>query len=339
MATDTKGYVEPGAGLKAEEAERAKDLNLRIAYYMRKDGLSETAAKAKAIEELGGKTKAAEEARKAARLAVPLPPPKPSLPPAKPSEPAPKVAAPKPAVKSYSGVALRGGKIHPYWTVDGKIKFGASRPTEKEAAEERDRMLVELNGFKAVASRLNFPEMFRPKEGAAAVEAEARPQEPPDPRGWPRTIYPPIPDEPAPEPDQVMDSLAKLAEIGAPDDIERSIASFDRPARTQDAEPPAVVYDPREPEAVPHGAPVDPPAEVKAYDPIERPSHYDLGGFQAIDVIEAMGCGEEFCIGNAVKYVLRAGRKGGETKLQDIKKARWYLDRYITSMERAVSNG
>ena len=74
-------------------------------------------------------------------------------------------------MKFYSGVALRGGKIHPYWTVDGKIRWGASRPTEKEAAEERDRMLVELNGFKAVASRLNFPEMFRPKGEAAPEQA------------------------------------------------------------------------------------------------------------------------------------------------------------------------
>lgn len=243
MATDTKGYVEPGAGLKSEEAERAKALNLRIAWYMRK-GLSESAAKTKAIEELGGTTTAVKEARKAAKLSVPLPPPKPPEPEPKAQPEAPKAAAPKPsaakpAVKAYSGVALRGGKIHPYWTVDGKIKWGASRPTEKEAAEERDRMLVELNGFKAVAGRLNFPEMFRPKDGAAA---EPPPAKAADPRGMPRTILLPKPeDEPTPEDES--------------DDIERSIASFDRPARPEPVEPQAVTFDPREPEAVPHGAP------------------------------------------------------------------------------------
>lgn len=240
MATDTKGYVEPGAGLKSEEAERAKALNLRIAWYMRK-GLSESAAKTKAIEELGGTTTAVKEARKAAKLSVPLPPPKPPEPEPKAQPEAPKAAAPKPsaakpAVKAYSGVALRGGKIHPYWTVDGKIKWGESRPTEKEAAEERDRMLVELNGFKAVAARLNFPELFRPKGEDAPEPGPAKPEPL-------RTVVLPKPPEPTPEPD---------------DDIEQSIASFDRPARAEDAEPPAVVHDPREPEPAPMLAPVVP---------------------------------------------------------------------------------
>ena len=66
-------------------------------------------------------------------------------------------------------------------------------------------------------------------------------------------------------------------------------------------------------------------------DPVNHPPHY--GGadnpYEAIKVIEAWGLG--FHIGNVVKYLARAGRKGAA--VEDLKKARWYLDREITRME------
>lgn len=60
-------------------------------------------------------------------------------------------------------------------------------------------------------------------------------------------------------------------------------------------------------------------------DPVNNPAHYKAGGLEAIDVIEAFELG--FRLGNAVKYILRAGRK--LDALEDLKKARWYLDREI----------
>lgn len=63
-------------------------------------------------------------------------------------------------------------------------------------------------------------------------------------------------------------------------------------------------------------------------DPV-NPSHYQQGGLEAIDVIEAFGLG--FCVGNALKYILRYRFKG--TPLEDLKKARWYLDREISNGE------
>jgi hypothetical protein len=64
---------------------------------------------------------------------------------------------------------------------------------------------------------------------------------------------------------------------------------------------------------------------------VNHPQHY--GGadnpYEAIKVIEAWGLG--FCLGNTVKYISRAGKKGAA--LEDLKKARWYLDRHINSME------
>lgn len=64
---------------------------------------------------------------------------------------------------------------------------------------------------------------------------------------------------------------------------------------------------------------------------VNHPAHY--GGadnpYEAIKVIEAWGLG--FCLGNAVKYISRTGKK--DDALQDLKKARWYLDREISNME------
>jgi len=68
-------------------------------------------------------------------------------------------------------------------------------------------------------------------------------------------------------------------------------------------------------------------------DAVDHPEHY--GGadnpYEAIKVVEAWGlC---FHLGNVVKYVSRAGKKGDA--LEDLKKARWYLDRKIANLEKA----
>jgi Protein of unknwon function (DUF3310) len=60
-------------------------------------------------------------------------------------------------------------------------------------------------------------------------------------------------------------------------------------------------------------------------DLVNHPPHYQSNGMEAIEVIEAFGLG--FNLGNAVKYVLRSGRKG-DTK-EDLAKAAWYLQREI----------
>lgn len=60
---------------------------------------------------------------------------------------------------------------------------------------------------------------------------------------------------------------------------------------------------------------------------IDHPDHY--GGadnpYEAIKVIDAWGL--DFSLGNAVKYICRAGKKSD--LLEDLKKARWYLDHAI----------
>ena len=70
---------------------------------------------------------------------------------------------------------------------------------------------------------------------------------------------------------------------------------------------------------------------------VDSPAHYGGKGnvYEAIKVIEAQGIGNEFCLGNCIKYLLRAGEKT-ESPLEDYKKAKWYLERLITNIE---SNG
>ena len=58
---------------------------------------------------------------------------------------------------------------------------------------------------------------------------------------------------------------------------------------------------------------------------VNHPAHYRPGVYEAINVIEAWTLG--FHLGNAVKYIARAGLKGDAS--EDIEKARWYLDRWL----------
>jgi hypothetical protein len=68
-------------------------------------------------------------------------------------------------------------------------------------------------------------------------------------------------------------------------------------------------------------------------DPVNNPTHYTDGGIETIDYIEAKGLG--YHLGNAVKYISRAGKKGTNQGLEDLRKAQWYLARAIEKNEYA----
>lgn len=65
-----------------------------------------------------------------------------------------------------------------------------------------------------------------------------------------------------------------------------------------------------------------------------HPDHYQMGGIEVIDAIEAWGFGEGFNKGNAIKYIARAGRKDPLKEVEDLKKARQYIDFEIARLER-----
>ncbi len=66
---------------------------------------------------------------------------------------------------------------------------------------------------------------------------------------------------------------------------------------------------------------------------VNHPSHY--GGidnpYEAIKVIEAWDL--DFHLGNTVKYISRAGKKNVDKELEDLLKAKWYLDRKIENIK------
>jgi hypothetical protein len=68
-------------------------------------------------------------------------------------------------------------------------------------------------------------------------------------------------------------------------------------------------------------------------DPVNNPDHYTDGGIETIDYIEAKRLG--YHLGNAVKYISRAGKKGTNQGLEDLRKAQWYLARAIEKNEYA----
>lgn len=67
------------------------------------------------------------------------------------------------------------------------------------------------------------------------------------------------------------------------------------------------------------------------HDPVNHPSHYTEhpSGVECIQITEYMN----FCLGNAVKYIWRAGLKN-DNAIEDLKKARWYVDRELERLTK-----
>ncbi len=66
---------------------------------------------------------------------------------------------------------------------------------------------------------------------------------------------------------------------------------------------------------------------ITTLDPVNRPAHYrSSSGIECIEVIEVYGLMHSFHLGNAVKYLWRAGSK--DALLTDLEKARWYIARW-----------
>ena len=64
-----------------------------------------------------------------------------------------------------------------------------------------------------------------------------------------------------------------------------------------------------------------------ADDNVNHPAYYTYGQIEVSDFIADKNL--NFFRGNVVKYVARAGKKNAETEVEDLQKARWYIDREI----------
>lgn len=72
----------------------------------------------------------------------------------------------------------------------------------------------------------------------------------------------------------------------------------------------------------------------KVCDNVNHPAHYTFGNIEVIDFIEDKELG--FHLGNAVKYISRAGRKDPARTVEDLRKAAWYLNRQIGRLEMSL---
>ena len=68
------------------------------------------------------------------------------------------------------------------------------------------------------------------------------------------------------------------------------------------------------------------------HDNVNHPVHYTDGRIEVIDFIEDKQLG--YHLGNAVKYISRAGKKDPEKTAEDLRKAVWYLNRYIELLNK-----
>lgn len=68
---------------------------------------------------------------------------------------------------------------------------------------------------------------------------------------------------------------------------------------------------------------------------VNHPAHYGSADdpYEVIKVIRAWNMG--FSLGNAIKYIARAGKKDPDKTIEDLRKARWYLDEEIAHLESA----
>jgi hypothetical protein len=78
--------------------------------------------------------------------------------------------------------------------------------------------------------------------------------------------------------------------------------------------------------------PMPEPVQIEMFepkaDPVNHPAHYKVGGIETIDFIEAKKL--NYNLGNVVKYLTRADHKGN--RKQDLEKAKWYLERELSTM-------
>jgi len=67
---------------------------------------------------------------------------------------------------------------------------------------------------------------------------------------------------------------------------------------------------------------------------VNHPSHYNSGSIETIEIIKDQGWTQGFCLGNAIKYITRAGKKDPFTTIEDLEKAIWYINYYIETLRK-----
>ena len=75
------------------------------------------------------------------------------------------------------------------------------------------------------------------------------------------------------------------------------------------------------------------PVLIRTNDPIHHPAHYTQGSVEVWDFIHEQGL--DYFLGNAMKYICRAGKKSPDTKVEDILKAISYLEKEVKILQES----
>lgn len=67
---------------------------------------------------------------------------------------------------------------------------------------------------------------------------------------------------------------------------------------------------------------------------VNHPSYYNSGSIETIEIIKDQGWTQGFCLGNAIKYITRAGKKDRFATIEDLEKAIWYINYYIETLRK-----
>ncbi len=67
---------------------------------------------------------------------------------------------------------------------------------------------------------------------------------------------------------------------------------------------------------------------------VNHPSYYTSGSIETIEIIKDQGWTKGFCLGNAIKYITRAGKKDHFATIEDLEKAIWYINYYIETLRK-----
>lgn len=76
---------------------------------------------------------------------------------------------------------------------------------------------------------------------------------------------------------------------------------------------------------------------IASNESVNHPNHYNTGKIEVIDFIDDQQL--DFCLGNVVKYIARAGKKDPNKYIEDLKKAKWYLEHEIYKLELKDNEG
>lgn len=76
------------------------------------------------------------------------------------------------------------------------------------------------------------------------------------------------------------------------------------------------------------------PLHLILYETVDHPRHYNLGDIEHCEIVEDQGHADGYYFGQVTKYLFRSGSKPSTSGIEDLRKAAWYMNRWVAWSER-----